>query len=139
MVEIITALQVVDFSCKDKEINLAFLPVKKIGEGCINEIINPFLEVHKDTWVKVAVHRVAELAFRCLAFDRDARPTMVEVAQELEFIAYDKSMLHSIDIDSTATACSSMNIDSSDSTSPTFHKISGAVVKDSWPSSRSSR
>ena len=69
-----------DFSRKYREINLAFLAVKKIGGGCIDEIIDPFLEVDKDTQVRVAIHRVAELAFRCLSFDRDARPTMVEVA-----------------------------------------------------------
>lgn len=97
LVEIITALKVVDFSRKEREINLASLAVKIIGEGCIDEIIDPFLEVGKDAEVRAAVHRVAELAFRCLSFDRDARPTMVEVEQELELIAYNNSSLDSTD------------------------------------------
>jgi len=32
------------------------------------------------------VQRVAELAFRCLSYDKDARPTMIEVAHELSLI-----------------------------------------------------
>ena len=126
LVEIITALKVVDFSRNEREINLAFLAVQKIGRGCVDEIIDPFLEVDKDTQVRAAVHRVAELAFRCLAFDRDARPTMVEVAQELEFIAFDKSTL-----DSTDSSSRSININSYDSSCSALHKISGVVSQDS--------
>lgn len=124
LVEIITALKVVDFSRKESEINLAFLAVKIIGEGFVDEIIDPFLEVHKDAETRAAVHRVAELAFRCLSFDRDARPTMVEVAQELEFIAYNKSSL-----DSTDSTSISINIDSHDSSSPEHPKIVGLAVQ----------
>eukprot|EP01018_Ginkgo_biloba_P026568 Gb_02535 [translate_table: standard] len=86
LVEIITALKVVDFSRNKSEINLACLAISKIGRGRVDEIIDPFLEANKDLWVRKTVHRVAELAFRCLAFDRDARPTMLEVAEELEMI-----------------------------------------------------
>ncbi|KAJ1436554.1 Wall-associated receptor kinase, galacturonan-binding domain [Sesbania bispinosa] len=53
LVEIITAMKVVDFARPQSEINLAALAV-------------------------------AELAFRCLAFHSDMRPTMIEVAEELE-------------------------------------------------------
>uniref|UniRef100_A0A0C9RH15 TSA: Wollemia nobilis Ref_Wollemi_Transcript_25023_2623 transcribed RNA sequence n=1 Tax=Wollemia nobilis TaxID=56998 RepID=A0A0C9RH15_9CONI len=86
LVEIITALKVVDFSRNKSEINLASLAIYKIGSGRVDEIIDPFLEADQDPVVRGSVHRVAELAFRCLAFDRDARPTMVEVADELAFI-----------------------------------------------------
>lgn len=86
LVEIITALKVVDFSRGKSEINLASLAINKIVSGCVDEIIDPFLEPDKDSWVRATVHRVAELAFRCLAFDRDARPSMLEVTQELDFI-----------------------------------------------------
>lgn len=86
LVEIITAMKVVDFSRSKSEINLASLAIARIGSGCVDEIIDPFLEPEKDSWVRATVHRVAELAFRCLAFDRDARPSMLEVTEELEFI-----------------------------------------------------
>lgn len=86
LVEIITALKVVDFTRSKSEINLASLAINRIGNGSVDEIIDPFLEPDKDTWVRATVHRVAELAFRCLAFDRDARPSMLEVTEELDFI-----------------------------------------------------
>ncbi|KAF9618097.1 hypothetical protein IFM89_000056 [Coptis chinensis] len=86
LAEIITALKVVDFSRAHSEVNLAALAVEKIGKGCVDEIMDPYLDPHSDAWTLSSVHKVAELAFRCLAFHRDMRPSMVEVAAELECI-----------------------------------------------------
>ncbi|XP_061360565.1 wall-associated receptor kinase-like 14 isoform X2 [Gastrolobium bilobum] len=86
LVEIITAMKVVDFARAQSEINLAALAVDRIRRGCVDEIIDPFLEPHRDAWTLYSVHKVAELAFRCLAFHSDMRPTMIEVAEELEHI-----------------------------------------------------
>ncbi|KAK3015360.1 hypothetical protein RJ639_005632 [Escallonia herrerae] len=84
LVEIITAMKVVDFSRHHTEINLAALAIERIGKGRVDEIIDPFLDPHRDAWTLTSVHKVAELAFRCLAFHRDMRPSMMEVADELE-------------------------------------------------------
>ncbi|KAI3713080.1 hypothetical protein L1987_71651 [Smallanthus sonchifolius] len=84
--QIITALKVVDFSRHHSEINLAALAIDKIGKGCVDDIIDPFLEPNRDAWTLSSIHKVAELAFRCLAFHRDMRPSMTEVADELEQI-----------------------------------------------------
>lgn len=86
LVEIITGLKVVDFSRPHNEVNLASLAADKIGKGLLNEIIDPFLEpeVRSDAWTLSSIHKVAELAFRCIAFHRDMRPSMTEVASELE-------------------------------------------------------
>lgn len=86
LVEIITALKVVDFTRPHSEVNLAALAIDRIGRGCIDEIIDPYLEPNRDAWTLSSIHNVAELAFRCLAFHRDMRPTMMEVAEELEHI-----------------------------------------------------
>ncbi|RVX15302.1 Wall-associated receptor kinase-like 14 [Vitis vinifera] len=86
LVEIITALKVVDFSRPQNEVNLAALAIDRIGKGRLDEIIDPFLEPHGDAWSLSSLHKVAELAFRCLAFHRDMRPSMMEVAAELEQI-----------------------------------------------------
>ncbi|KAK9061842.1 hypothetical protein SSX86_019026 [Deinandra increscens subsp. villosa] len=86
LVEIITALKAVDLSRRNSEVNLAALAVDKIGKGCVGEIIDPFLEPNSDSWTTTSVHKVAELAFRCLAFHGDVRPSMTEVADELEQI-----------------------------------------------------
>lgn len=86
LVEIITALKVVDFSRPQDEVNLAALAIERIGKGRLDEIIDPFLEPHSDAWTLSSVHKVAEMAFRCLAYHRDMRPSMMEVAAELERI-----------------------------------------------------
>lgn len=86
LVEIITAMRVVDFSRPHSEINLAALATDRIGKGRVDEIIDPFLEPNRDAWTLSSVLKVAELAFRCLAFHRDMRPSMMEVADELEQI-----------------------------------------------------
>ncbi|KAM0886283.1 hypothetical protein ACQ4PT_029766 [Festuca glaucescens] len=86
LVEIITAMKVVDFSRGPSEINLAQLAVEKIGRGCVDEIVDPYLEPHRDAWTLTSIHKVAELAFRCLAFQSEIRPSMAEVADELEQI-----------------------------------------------------
>ncbi|KAK4477505.1 hypothetical protein RD792_016731 [Penstemon davidsonii] len=86
LLEIITAMKVVDFSRPHSEINLAALAIDRIGKGRIDEIIDPFLELNRDAWTLSSVHKMAELAFRCLAFHRDMRPSMMEVADELEMI-----------------------------------------------------
>ena len=86
LVEIITAMKVVDFSRRPSEVNLAQLAVEKIGRGCVDDIIDPYLDPHRDAWTLTSIHKVAELAFRCLAFHSEIRPSMAEVADELDQI-----------------------------------------------------
>nr|TKS01466.1 wall-associated receptor kinase-like 14 isoform X1 [Populus alba] len=80
------AKKVVDFSRPQNEVNLAALATDRIGRGRLDEIIDPFLDLHSDAWTFSSVHKVAEVAFRCLAFHKDMRPSMMEVAAELEQI-----------------------------------------------------
>ncbi|KAJ8538025.1 hypothetical protein K7X08_014565 [Anisodus acutangulus] len=84
LAEIITGLKAVDFARPQDEINLAALAIDRIGKGNLDKIIDPSIEPHMDAWTLSSVHKVAELAFRCLAFHRDMRPSMMEVAIELE-------------------------------------------------------
>ncbi|GMI91219.1 hypothetical protein like AT2G23450 [Hibiscus trionum] len=86
LIEIITAKKVVDFSRPPNEVNLASVATDRIGKGRLDEIIDPFLEPNSDSWTLSSIHKVAELAFRCLSFQREMRPTMMEVAVELEQI-----------------------------------------------------
>ncbi|KAK8497103.1 hypothetical protein V6N12_037345 [Hibiscus sabdariffa] len=84
LIEIITALKVVDFSRPHCEVNLAALATDRIGRGRVDEMIDPYLDLHGDAWTLSSIHNVAELAFRCLSFHPDMRPTMLEVEEELE-------------------------------------------------------
>ncbi|KAI3895356.1 hypothetical protein MKW92_027794 [Papaver armeniacum] len=54
----------------------------------IEKATNYFSEDNMDAWTLSSVHKVAELAFRCLAFHRDMRPSMMEVASELDYIRH---------------------------------------------------
>ncbi|KAK9129987.1 hypothetical protein Sjap_010474 [Stephania japonica] len=109
LVEIITALKVVDFSRAHTEVNLAALAVDKIGKGCIDQIIDPFLESHMDGCILSSVHKVAELAFRCLAFHKDMRPSMMEVAAELECIRRNVSAEENLSMRSSSVSSSPSN------------------------------
>nr|GEY33037.1 wall-associated receptor kinase-like 14 [Tanacetum cinerariifolium] len=86
LIEIITGLKAVDFSRQHSEVNLASLAIDRIGRGLLDDIIDPFLKPINDTSILNSIHKVAEVAFRCLAFDSSMRPPMTEVATELEQI-----------------------------------------------------
>lgn len=86
LIEIITALKAVDFSRQHSEVNLASLAIDKIGRGLLDDIIDPFLKPIEDRSILNSIYKVAEVAFRCLAFDSSMRPPMTEVATELEQI-----------------------------------------------------
>lgn len=122
LIEIITALKVVDFSRPHSEVNLAALAIDRIGRGCVDEIIDPYLEPHRDAWTLSSIHNVAELAFRCLAFHRDMRPSMMEVAEELEHIRV-SSWASNIYMGSPPVSCCSLSECGSE------RSLSGLTVK----------
>ncbi|CAN6295930.1 unnamed protein product [Urochloa humidicola] len=84
LVEVITAMKAVDLSRPPSEVNLAQLAVDRIGKGRVDDIVDPYLDPHRDAWTLSSIHKVAELAFRCLAFHSEMRPSMAEVADELD-------------------------------------------------------
>jgi serine/threonine protein kinase len=84
LVEIITAMKAVDLTRAPSEVNLAQLAVDRIGRGRVDDIVDPYLDPHRDAWTLSSIHKVAELAFRCLAFHSEMRPSMAEVADELD-------------------------------------------------------
>lgn len=90
LVEIITSLKVVDFTRGQNEVNLASLAIDRIGKGRLVEIIDPFIAQTLDHSTLSSLQKVAELAFRCLAFHSEMRPSMTEVADELEQIRLSK-------------------------------------------------
>ncbi|KAK2984503.1 hypothetical protein RJ640_016889 [Escallonia rubra] len=73
LVEIITTMKMVDFWQHHTEINLAALGIDIIGKCHVDEIIDTFLDPYRDAWTLTSIHKVAELAFRCLAFHRGMR------------------------------------------------------------------
>ncbi|XP_074586502.1 wall-associated receptor kinase-like 21 [Curcuma longa] len=87
LVEMMTAMKVVDFRrAPEREVNLASLAVNAIGKGQVEDIVDPFIKGNWDDETKASMGKVAELAFRCLEFHQEVRPSMAEVAEELERI-----------------------------------------------------
>ncbi|CAA7393856.1 unnamed protein product [Spirodela intermedia] len=153
LVEIITALKVVDFNRSQSEINLAALAIDKIGKGCVEDIIDPFLDPHRDAWTLSSIHEVAELAFRCLAFHRDMRPSMKEVADELEqirlsawvpsdenvFLSPGSSICSSPSLSAGKTRVTSKSIRDVNASSRSNLKLTSPIsVQDPWYSDQSS-
>ncbi|KAL4378646.1 hypothetical protein GQ457_02G014600 [Hibiscus cannabinus] len=111
------ALKVVDFSRPHCEVNLAALAIDRIGRGCVDEIIDPYLDLHGDAWTLSSIHNAAELAFRCLSFHPDMRPTMLEVAEELERIRLSAWVPYMCVESPSASSCPSSDEESETSSS----------------------
>ncbi|XP_011035095.1 PREDICTED: probable serine/threonine-protein kinase At1g18390 [Populus euphratica] len=86
LIELISALEAVDITRHQHDINLSNMAVKKIQNHALNELVDPFLGFDKDFVVREMVSSVAELAFMCLQHEREMRPTMEEVLEVLRGI-----------------------------------------------------
>lgn len=89
LLELISGLKPVDQSRDKREFALADLVVSKIQMGLLHQVVDPALRLdhhHHDGGVMDGVDAVAELAFRCVAADKDDRPDAKEVVEELKRI-----------------------------------------------------
>lgn len=88
LLELISGLRPVDQSRDKREFALADLVVSKIQMGLLHQVVDPVLRLdhQHDGCVMVGVDAVAELAFRCVAADKDDRPDAKEVVEELKRI-----------------------------------------------------
>nr|GMC88108.1 LEAF RUST 10 DISEASE-RESISTANCE LOCUS RECEPTOR-LIKE PROTEIN KINASE-like 1.5 [Ipomoea batatas] len=77
-------IAMVDQTREKSEMTLADMVVPKIQMGALHQVLDPVLVV--DGEAKEGVGAVAELAFRCVAADKDDRPDAREVAAELRRI-----------------------------------------------------
>ncbi|XP_047315565.1 wall-associated receptor kinase-like 14 [Impatiens glandulifera] len=130
LMEIITGMKAIDFSRPHTEVNLAALAVDRIGHGQLDNIIDPFLDLDSDACTLSSIHKVAELAFRCLAYHRDMRPSMMEVAEELDQIRLNAWASMDDTNSSTTFACSSpFNGSEKSNSSGVSLKIGGVTSK----------
>ncbi|VFQ93127.1 unnamed protein product [Cuscuta campestris] len=84
LLELITGLRAVDEKREKREMTLVDMVVPRIQTGALHQVVDPALFV--DGEVVDGVGAVAELAFRCVASDKDDRPDAREVALELRRI-----------------------------------------------------
>ncbi|XP_076913983.1 LEAF RUST 10 DISEASE-RESISTANCE LOCUS RECEPTOR-LIKE PROTEIN KINASE-like 1.2 [Bidens hawaiensis] len=89
LIELISSMPAFDITRSRDEINLANMAINRIQRCALNELIDPSLG--SDTKTEKMTTSVAELAFRCLQFDLEMRPTMSEVLEILKGIQVDES------------------------------------------------
>ncbi|KAF9605256.1 hypothetical protein IFM89_015148 [Coptis chinensis] len=82
--ELISGMRAVDLGRDKREVALADLVVSKIQGGCLHQVVDPVLIIEGEAMG--TIHSMAELAFRCVAADKDDRPDAKEVVVELKRI-----------------------------------------------------
>jgi serine/threonine protein kinase len=87
LVELISSKPAVDLTRSKEEINLANMALTKIQRSQLDELVDPALGFGSNWEVRCMISLVAELAFRCLQGDREMRPSIKEVLEELKGIA----------------------------------------------------
>ncbi|XP_050203280.1 LEAF RUST 10 DISEASE-RESISTANCE LOCUS RECEPTOR-LIKE PROTEIN KINASE-like 1.5 [Mercurialis annua] len=86
LLQLISGLKAVDQSRDKREMALADLVVSKIQMGQLHQVVDPVLVNNGGGGANESIEAVAELAFRCVAADKDDRPDSREVVEELKRI-----------------------------------------------------
>lgn len=86
LVELVSALPAVDMSRNRGEINLSSLAMSKISCGAWQELLDSRLEINREPCMVDMARSVMELAFRCLAAEKENRPDTKDVERELATI-----------------------------------------------------
>ncbi|KAB2600576.1 serine/threonine-protein kinase [Pyrus ussuriensis x Pyrus communis] len=89
LMELISSMPAVDITRHRHEINLSTMAINKIQNHTLHELVDPYLGFESDSRTRKMIIAVAELAFRCLNSDKDLRPSMIEVLNELKRIQSD--------------------------------------------------
>ncbi|XP_073050161.1 LEAF RUST 10 DISEASE-RESISTANCEUS RECEPTOR-LIKE PROTEIN KINASE-like 1.5 [Primulina eburnea] len=84
LLELITGMRAVDEKREKREMTLVDMAVPRIQMGLLHQVVDPVLVV--DGEAMEGVNSVVELAFRCVAADKDDRPDARDVAAELRRI-----------------------------------------------------
>lgn len=138
LIELISSKPAVDINRSRDEINLSNLAIKKIQESAIGELVDPFLGFHSESEIERMVVSVAELAFQCLQRDKELRPSMEEVLDELRRIESGKDgveIVEEADVDFDGVGVSESNVQHPPpSASPEWDEV-GLLKKMKQPSS----
>ena len=84
LMELMTGMKAVDQRREKRDMALAELFVSKLQMGLLDQVVDPLIASDDDDDGGVAA--VAELAFRCVAVDKDDRPDAKEIVGELRRI-----------------------------------------------------
>ncbi|MED6125366.1 hypothetical protein PIB30_067885 [Stylosanthes scabra] len=98
LIELISSMPAVDMNRDKDEINLSNLAIKKIQSSAISDLVDGSLGFDSDKEVRRMTVSVAELAFQCLQRDKELRPSMDEVLDELKKIESGKDEADGIEV-----------------------------------------
>lgn len=87
LVELVSSLPAVDISRDRHEINLANMAINRIQVHAFHELIDPSLGSDSHAGIRENIIEVIELAFMCLQQEKETRPSMVTVLDQLKVIA----------------------------------------------------
>lgn len=141
LIELISSKLAVDMNRHKDEINLSNLALKKIQEGALTELVDPYLGFDSGNEIKRMIVSVAELAFQCLQRDKELRPSMEEVLKVLMRIESGKDVPEHIVEDVCPPSPPSPDGDGNEIEIGLFQKImpqsSPKAVVDKWDSQSS--
>lgn len=86
LVELVSSMPAVDITRHRHEINLSTLAINRIQNHALHELVDPSLRFDSDFRVRKMITAVAELAFQCLQNEKEMRPSMTDVMEELKRI-----------------------------------------------------
>lgn len=86
LMELISSMPAVDITRHRHDINLSTMAINRIQNHALHELVDPCLEFASNSRVRKMMTAVAELAFQCLQHEKDMRPSMVDVLEELKAI-----------------------------------------------------
>lgn len=86
LAELISSKTAVDTDRTLHEINLSSMAISKIQNCQLEQLVDPSLGYQSDWEMKAMITLVAELVFRCLQLEREMRPSIKEVLEELREI-----------------------------------------------------
>ncbi|XP_059455695.1 LEAF RUST 10 DISEASE-RESISTANCE LOCUS RECEPTOR-LIKE PROTEIN KINASE-like 1.2 isoform X1 [Corylus avellana] len=86
LIELISSMPAVDITRHRHEINLSTMAINKIQNHTLHELVDKSLGFQSDYRVQRMITAVAELAFQCLQYVKDVRPSMGEVLEALQDI-----------------------------------------------------
>ncbi|KAJ6909673.1 wall-associated receptor kinase-like 20 [Populus alba x Populus x berolinensis] len=86
LLELLTSQKALDFTRPEDDINLAVYVQRMTEEEKLMDVIDPFLKVKASSLQLETVKALAFLALSCIEEKRQNRPSMKEVAEEIEYI-----------------------------------------------------
>lgn len=86
LLELLTSQKALDFTRPEDDINLAVYVQRMMEEEKLMDVIDPFLKVKASSLQLETVKALAFLALSCIEEKRQNRPSMKEVAEEIEYI-----------------------------------------------------